>query len=477
MINISTEEKKQKRLLEKIKGLEKKLDKSIGYYFAQNKNILPKSEKEAMLMAEKIKLKTDQKIILELNEFKRQFDVIESKIKKLNMLFNGLFKALLNYNLNIEKHIEKTQNKQLLNLFDDFNKNDIYKCKKYSFNFNNTEEYFFEKDGKFLLTEKGKEFNSLMRSKVDMKKMYKIINRMGIFGEKIKDNIEIVYYIISKHNKFVEYYSFIYDNSDFFIKKIENDIESKIEEYIKNDFLHDNNKGSGAIKVGENNSRNFITSFTIDIQLNNDSLKNIEIYKILNKFLNIKKLYSTKKEFIQVFKNKQINCSFIIDKHEENTQCYLMFSIDNEVQKIVRLSIQNKNMLLENLINNKIIELNKYEINISFLANESFEEELFYEKIKRKLQNEEIEEDKFSIMIVGGIWSEASQKEISKEYNATFVSLEEYERYSEKSKNMDYIFIDTSANTHSNTYKAKSIHDNVKLISRSKKEEIDKWIK
>ena len=154
-----------------------------------------------------------------------------------------------------------------------------------------------------------------------------------------------------------------------------------------------------------------------------------------------------------------------------------MFSIDNEVQKIVRLSIQNKNILLENLINNKIIELNKYEINISFLANESFEEELFYEKIKRKLQNEEIEEDKFSIMIVGGIWSEASQKEISKEYNATFVSLEEYERYSEKSKNMDYIFIDTSANTHSNTYKAKSIHDNVKLISRSKKEEIDKWIK
>lgn len=472
MINISTEEKKQKRLLEKIKGLEKKLDKSIGYYFDQNKNILPKSEKEAMLMAEKIKLKTDQKIILELNEFKRQFDVIESKIKKLNMLFNGLFKALLNYNLNIEKYIEKTQNREILNLFDDFNKNDIYKCKKYSFNFNNTEEYFFEKDGKFLLTEKGKEFNSLMRSKVDMKKLYKIINRMGIFGEKIKDNIEIVYYIISKHNKFVQYYSFIYDNSDFFIKQIENGIEKEIEEYIKNDFLHSKNKGTGTIKIGEYEARNFITSFTIDVKMNSSHLKNIEVYKLLNKLLNIKNLYDTKRQLIQEFKNKQLYCNLVIDKYEKTTQCYLIFSIDNDVIKMIRISIEGENILLENLINSKNIQLDKYKISISSLINENTEEEIFYEKIE-----EEIKKIKPNIMIVGGNWSEVTKNEVLKYYDALFISLEDYERYSEKSKNMDYIFIDTSANTHSNTYKAKSIHDNVKLISRSKKEEIDKWFK
>lgn len=423
-------------------------------------------------MAEKIKLKTDQKIILELNEFKRQFDVIESKIKKLNMLFNGLFKALLNYNLNIEKYIEKTQNREILNLFDDFNKNDIYKCKKYSFNFNNTEEYFFEKDGKFLLTEKGKEFNFLMRSKVDMKKLYKIINRMGIFGEKIKDNIEIVYYIISKHNKFVQYYSFIYDNSDFFIKQIENGIEKEIEEYIKNDFLHSKNKGTGAIKIGEYEARNFITSFTIDVKMNSSHLKNIEVYRLLNKLLNIKNLYDTKRQLIQEFKNKQLYCNLVIDKYEKTTQCYLIFSIDNDVIKMIRISIEGKNILLENLINSKNIQLDKYKISISSLINENTEEEIFYEKIE-----EEIKNIKPNIMIVGGNWSEVTKNEVLKDYDALFISLEEYERYSEKSKNMDCIFIDTSANTHSNTYKAKSIHDNVKLISRSKKEEIDKWFK
>lgn len=464
-------------LKEEIKRLEKELNKEIGYYINKYREFLPKNKEKAISMVKNIKEKREKEILLELNNIKQLLENEETKENRLNIKFNGLLKLLLNYNLNIEDYIKKTQNKELLNLFDDFNKNYIYKCKKYSFNFNNTEEYFFEKDGKFLLTEKGKEFNSLMRSKVDMKKMYRIINRMGIFGEKIKDNIEIVYYIISKHNKFVEYYSFIYDNSDFFVKQIENDIEVKIEEYIKNDFLHDNNKGSGAIKIGEDESRNFITSFTIDIKIDSNHLKNIETYKLLNKLLHIKKLYVTKRQLIQEFKNKQLYCNLVIDKNETTTQCYLMFSIDDDVIKMIRISIEGKNILLENLINSKNIQLDKYEISISSLINENFEEELFYEKIKRKLQDEEIEESKFYIMIVGGIWSESSQKEVLKEYNAIFVSLEEYERYSEKSKNMDYIFIDASANTHSNTYKAKSIHNNVKLISRSKKEEIDKWLK
>lgn len=477
MINILIEEKKQKKLLEKIKGLEGKLNKTVGYYFTQNKNMLPKYEKEAMLIAEKIKEKTDQKNLLELNDLKMQFNVIDSKIKKINMKFNGLFMALLNYELNMSEYIKKKQKEELINSFDDFNKNDDYKCTRYSFSFNNTGEYFFKKDDKLLLTERGKEFNSMMRSKVDMKKLYKIINRMGIFGEKIKENIEIVYYIISRHNKLVQYYSLIYDNSDFFVREINDDIENEIELYIKRDFLHGNNKGTGAIKVAEEEDINFITSFTVDVKINNDNLKKIEMYKLLNKLLNIKQLNISKKEFIQQFRNKQIYCTLIINRYKELTQCYLIFDINNEVQKFIKLSIKDKRLWLENIINNKIINLDKFGINISFLANESDAEELFYEKLKRKIKEEENDIDRLYIMIIGGNWSESSKKEVLKEYNATFISLEEYERYSEKSKNMDYIFIDTSANTHSNTYKAKSIHDNVKLISRSKKEEIDKWVK
>lgn len=201
------------------------------------------------------------------------------------------------------------------------------------------------------------------------------------------------------------------------------------------------------------------------------------MYKLLNKLLNIKQLNISKKEFIQQFRNKQIYCTLIINRYKELTQCYLIFDINNEVQKFIKLSIKDKRLWLENIINNKIINLDKFGINISFLANESDAEELFYEKLKRKIKEEENDIDRLYIMIIGGNWSESSKKEVLKEYNATFISLEEYERYSEKSKNMDYIFIDTSANTHSNTYKAKSIHDNVKLISRSKKEEIDKWVK
>lgn len=464
-------------LNEEIKKLEKELNKEIGYYINKYRDLLPKNKEKAMLMAEKIKEKKEKEILLKLDNLKQLFENEKEKRNKLNMKFNGLFMAALNCDLNICEYIRKIQKEELVNSFNDFNKSDGYKCTRYSFNFNNTEEYFFEKDGKFLLTERGKEFNSLIRSKVDMKKLYKIINRMGIFGEKIKDNIEIVYYIISKHNKLVQYYSLIYDNSDFFVREINDDIEKKIELYVEKDFLYGNNKGAGAIKTGEEKDVNFITSFTVDVEINNDNLKKIETYKLLNELLNIKQLNTTKKEFIQQFKNKQIRCTIIISRYEETTQCYLIFDINNEVQKFIKLSIKGSKLWLENIINNKKINLNEYGINISLLANESDEEELFYEKLKNKIKEEDDNLDKTHIMIVGGNWSESSKNEVLKDYNAIFVSLEDYERYSEKSKNMDYIFIDTSANTHSNYFKAQSIHDNVKLINRSKKEEIDKLIK
>lgn len=472
-----------KELKLKMDNLQNEMKRDYKYYLNKHREMIKRIKENEIEVAKRIKEKMDAKYFVEFNitrdkyiqalaEKNEEEKLIEKKEKLIKNRKEQENKIKEKIKLEIDdekiKVICNTLKQKEENLYS--NKTNKFITQKeitvqrYSFTKENISIYFYKENDKIIATKQGKVILNLLRNSLDLKKIISgFVN--GIAGDRQLD-----LYIILKNKKMFKYMLICYYDKRLFF----NDFGQN--RNILKDILNGEYALGGVLLLQDEKPITFDISVTHEINYTN--FKEEEIKEVTDFFADLcrknnykKDISKLKKQLKQKFKEASIFISIIYNQKTNETY-YITYGSEDVCQFLkIKMEENENDIKVKNIITEGEMKFNDLEeINLIFDGKDTIKDMLYKERI-------EVKQEKINIMIVGGNWSESSKKEVLKEYNATFISLEEYERYSEKSKNMDYIFIDTSANTHSNTYKAKSIHDNVKLISRSKKEEIDKWVK
>lgn len=472
-----------KELKLKMDNLQNEMKRDYKYYLNKHREMIKRIKENEIEVAKRIKEKMDAKYFVEFNITRDKYiqalaekNEEEKLIEKKEKLIKNRKEQENKIKEKIKLEIDDEKIKVICNILKQKEEN-LYSNKtnkfitqkeitvqRYSFTKENISIYFYKENDKIIATKQGKVILNLLRNSLDLKKIISgFVN--GIAGDRQLD-----LYIILKNKKMFKYMLICYyDNRLFF-----NDFGQN--RNILKGILNEEYALGGVLLLQDEKPITFDISVTHEINYTN--FKEEEIKEVIDFFADLcrknnykKDISKLKKQLKQKFKEASVFISIIYNQKINETY-YITYGSEDVCQFLkIKMEENENDIKVKNIITEGEMKFNDLEeINLIFDGKDTIKDMLYKERI-------EVKQEKINIMIVGGNWSESSKKEVLKEYNATFISLEEYERYSEKSKNMDYIFIDTSANTHSNTYKAKSIHDNVKLISRSKKEEIDKWVK
>lgn len=145
-----------------------------------------------------------------------------------------------------------------------------------------------------------------------------------------------------------------------------------------------------------------------------------------------------------------------------------------EQDKLIKESQKEINYLYE-----QIESLKEQIKNIEQDEKLEIEENITIEKIEQQEEKEKREIKNKNIVILGGKWNSKNRGEVESyidSENATveFVEANKIFRNSEKIANKDIVIFDTSYNSHSAFYKARSITDNLLYINKSNIEEIKK---
>lgn len=443
------------KIKSEIDKIEYELQQDTTYYMKKYKNILPNNknvEKIINSVEEKYKktlLVKKEQLSLEYISKMKNFNYIYKLVKYINkkMILNNFLSKTINdkYSLYFNEEEQKF-----------FYIPEVYKLKEYIFSSETIGEYITKTgDNKLCFTKKGKEMVKILTCRFNGTQF------LQNFQDGWDSEEESRNYIITRNGKFFDIFNIAYNDKNLFSTNFLNDrlLIKIIEKTVKTK----SNICGGLMRRGGYKPVYFLYSLNDKISYTLNNFLNFENNQSKNNYLKLKK------EYIDKFKKIEGFCTIFFD--DSNDICYSIQRLNENNFIILQYNFdKDGNIIVENFLTKGQIKLDtlmEYEQNNDI---DQVIKTLLYEETE-----EEIKTIKPNIMIVGGNWSEVTKNEVLKDYDALFISLEEYERYSEKSKNMDYIFIDTSANTHSNTYKAKSIHDNVRLISRSKKEEIDKW--
>lgn len=443
------------KIKSEIDKIEYELQQDTTYYMKKYKNILPNNknvEKIINSVEEKYKktlLVKKEQLSLEYISKMKNFNYIYKLVKYINkkMILNNFLSKIINdkYSLYFNEEEQKF-----------FYIPEVYKLKEYIFSSETIGEYITKTgDNKLCFTKKGKEMVKILTCRFNGTQF------LQNFQDGWDSEEESRNYIITRNGKFFDIFNIAYNDKNLFSTNFLNDrlLIKIIEKTVKTK----SNICGGLMRRGGYKPVYFLYSLNDKISYTLNNFLNFENNQSKNNYLKLKK------EYIDKFKKIEGFCTIFFD--DSNDICYSIQRLNENNFIILQYNFdKDGNIIVENFLTKGQIKLDtlmEYEQNNDI---DQVIKTLLYEETE-----EEIKTIKPNIMIVGGNWSEVTKNEVLKDYDALFISLEEYERYSEKSKNMDYIFIDTSANTHSNTYKAKSIHDNVRLISRSKKEEIDKW--
>lgn len=472
-----------KELKLKMDNLQKEMKRDYKYYLNRHREMIKKTKEDEIEVAKRIKEKMDAKYFVEFNitrdkyiqalaEKNEEEKIIEKEerlIKNKKEQENKI-KEKIKFEIDDEKIkvIRDTLKQKEEHLYS--NKTNKFitpkeiTVQRYSFTKENINIYFYKENDKIIATKQGKMILNLLRNSFDLKKI------ISGFVNGIAGNRQFDLYIILKNKKMFKYMLIAYYDKRLFLNGFEKN-RNVLKGILNGEYI------LGGVLLFQN-EKTITFDISITHEINYTNFKEEEIKDIIDFFTDLcrknnykKDISKLKKQLKQKLKEASIFMSIIYNQ-EANEAYYITYGSEDIYQFLkMKMEENENNIKVKNMITEEEMSFNDLEeINLIFDGKDTIKDMLYKEKI-------EVKQEKINIMIVGGNWSEASQKEVLKDYNATFISLEEYERYYEKSKNVDYIFIDTSANTHSNTYKAKSIHDNVKLISRSKKEEIDKWIK
>lgn len=446
------------KLKSEIDKIEDELQQDTKYYMKKYKDILL-NNKNIEKIINNIEEKCKKNLLVKIEQLNLEYI---NKMKNFNYIYKLV--KYINKKMILNNFLSETTNDKYSLCFNEeeqkfFYVPEIYKLKEYIFSSETIGEYITKtEDNRVCFTKKGKEMIKILTCRFNGTQFLQDFKDGWNSEEEEGRN-----YIITRNGKFFDVFNIAYNDKNLFSSNFLNDrLPIKI---IEKTVKTKSNICGGLMRKGGHKPVCFLYSLNDKISYTLNNFLNFESNQNKNNYLKLKK------EYINKFKKIEGFCTIFFD--DSNEICYSIQRFDENNFIILQYNFdKDENIIVENFLTKEKIKLDKL---IEYEEKNNIDEmikELLYNEIEKP---EEL--DRFNIMIVGGNWSEDSRKKVFKDYNATFVSLEEYERYSEKSKNADYIFIDTSANTHSNTYKAKSIHDNVKLISRSKKGEIDKWIK
>lgn len=180
--------------------------------------------------------------------------------------------------------------------------------------------------------------------------------------------------------------------------------------------------------------------------------KNANIMEIYNK----NDILSQKNLFLE----KEM--SFLNDKIEE------LSKVNNNEEL---LKLEKENYYLKNKLEK--IELEKAELLEEIENMKDIKEDISIESSELPIQ-EVMNYNNENIVIIGGFWDNKDKAEVQKVYFADFITAENVLKNQARIKNYDIVIFDTSKNSHINFFKCKKIVKNLLLISKSKKENIDR---